>query len=113
MTILPQTTIATPAKSKELIYALENTPGTRGGNVRAKWFQVLHYNHNPAGWNGFATLSDFYDKFEAIDKRKGDAYPGVTNVSGIRLGFLFGQQFDQNNVALTDRGGAPLFLPGK
>ncbi|HEX4850508.1 MAG TPA: RagB/SusD family nutrient uptake outer membrane protein, partial [Puia sp.] len=32
----------------------------------------------------------------------------VTQYSGIRPGFLVGQQFDQNNVALKDRKGNPL-----
>lgn len=94
--------------SRELIYALENTPGVRGGNVRSRWFAQLHYNQNPSGWNGFTTLSDFYDKFEATDKRREATYPGVTNVSGLKVGFLVGQQFDQNGVALKDRKNQPL-----
>ena len=57
-------------------------------------------------------MSDFYNKFEAADTRRGMAYTGVTNVSGIRVGFLIGQQFDENGVALKDRNGAPLaFTP--
>ena len=34
--------------------------------------------------------------------------PTTTINSGIRPGFLVGQQFDQNGVALKDRKGAPL-----
>ena len=96
------------AISKEIIYALENSPGVRGGNVRSRWFAQLHYNQNPSGWNGFATLSDFYDKFEDGDDRLVQSYPGITSVGGVKVGFLEGQQFDQNNVALKDRKGAPL-----
>lgn len=96
------------AKSKEIIWALENTNGVRGGNMQSRWYCTLHYNQRPSGWNGFTTLSDFYDKFEASDKRRGDTYTGVTNVSGLRVGLLVGQQFDQNGVALKDRSGAPL-----
>jgi hypothetical protein len=94
--------------SKELIYTLENTIGVRGGNNRFNWFCTLHYNQRPSGWNGFTTLADFYDKFEAADTRRGGSYPGLTNVTGLRTGFLVGQQFDQNGTALTDRKGAPL-----
>ena len=42
------------------------------------------------------------------DKRLGQAYTGVTDKTGLRVGFLFGQQFDQNGVALKDRKGNPL-----
>jgi len=98
--------------STENIYTLENTPGIRGGNVRSRWFCTLHYNQNPSGWNGFTTLSDFYNKFGATDRRRGDTYTGVTDVSGLRVGLLVGQQYDQNGVALKDRGGNPLaFTP--
>ncbi len=96
------------AKSTEIIWALENTNGVRGGNMQSRWYCTLHYNQKPSGWNGFTTLSDFYDKFEASDKRRGDTYTGVTNVSGLRVGLLVGQQFDENGVALKDRSGAPL-----
>ena len=69
--------------NKEIIYSLENTPGTRGGPTRTRWFMTLHYNQKPSGWNGFATLADFYDKFETTDKRLGGSnpsgvYPGIT-----------------------------------
>jgi hypothetical protein len=94
--------------SKELIFTLENTVGVRGGNNRFNWFCTLHYNQRPSGWNGFTTLADFYDKFEAADTRRGGSYAGLTNVTGLRTGFLVGQQFDQNGTALKDRNGAPL-----
>lgn len=99
-------------KSTENIFTLYNKDGDRGGNVRSRWFLGLHYNQKPSGWNGFTTLSDFYNKFEASDTRRGMAYPGVTNVSGLRVGFLIGQQFDETGAALNDRKGNPLaFTP--
>jgi len=91
--------------NKEIIYSLENTVGVRGGNNRFFWFCTLHYNQKPSGWNGFTTLADFYDKFEAADTRRGAAYTGVTNVTGLRVGLLQGQQFNENGVALKDRKG--------
>jgi len=94
--------------SRELIYVLENTNGVRGCCNLSRWYCTLHYNQKPSGWNGFTTLSDYYDKYEAADIRRSSTYPGVTDVSGLRVGFLIGQQFDQNGTALTDRGGAPL-----
>ncbi len=100
-------------KSKENIYTLYNQAGDRGGNVRGAAFQVSHYNMNPDGWNGFATLSDFYDKFEAIDQRRGKnyRYPGALPNPGnrINVGFLVGQQYNLTTDApLTDRKSNPL-----
>ena len=94
--------------STENIWTAENVGGVKSGNVRSRWFCTLHYNQNPSGWNGFTTLSDFYDKFDATDTRRGGDYAGVTDVSGLKVGLLLGQQYNQNGVALTDRTGAPL-----
>jgi hypothetical protein len=101
------------ANSKEMIFALENTVGVRGGNNRFYWFCGLHYNQRPSGWNGFCTLADFYDKFETADKRRSADYPGVTNVTGLKVGFLVGQQFDQSGTALKDRKGNNLAFTRK
>lgn len=94
--------------STENIWTGENRGGSSSGNVRSRWFMTLHYNNNPSGWNGFTTLSDFYDKFEANDTRRGGDFPGMTEVSGLKTGFLVGQQFDQNGVELLDRKGNKL-----
>jgi hypothetical protein len=93
----------------ELVYTLkcDNAAGF-GGNNQSRWFCGLHYNQNPSGWNGFTTLGDFYDKFDAADKRRGGTYTGLTNVTGLRTGLLFGQQFNQSGTALQDRKGNPL-----
>jgi starch-binding outer membrane protein, SusD/RagB family len=94
--------------STENIFTNENRGGESSGNVRSRWFAVLHYNQNPSGWNGFTTIADFYDKFDPNDSRKVADYPGITSVGGIKVGFLEGQQFDQNGTALEDRRGNPL-----
>jgi len=69
----------------------------------------MHYKQKPEGWNGFSTLSDFYAKFEATDKRRGVAYPtpGVTNPGNrVNVGILTGQQYDWAvDTALRDRTG--------
>jgi hypothetical protein len=101
------------ALSTENIYSLYNQAGERGGNVRGSVYQVSHYNMNPGGWNGFATLSDFYDKFEATDERRGMyyEYPGALPNPGKRqnVGFLVGQQYDLTTDApLKDRKENPL-----
>src|ERR1041385_8895498 len=40
------------------------------GSPQNRVYMTLHYNQNPSGWNGFATLADFYGKFDDADKRK-------------------------------------------
>jgi len=94
--------------SSENIWTAENEGGSNSGNVRSRWFCTLHYNQNPSGWNGFATLSDLYDSFEPGDKRVKASYAGMTEVSGINAGFLIGQQVDQNGTELNDRKGNKL-----
>lgn len=94
--------------STENIWTAENIGGVVSGNVRSRWFATLHYNQNPSGWNGFTTLSDFYNKFETNDSRRSADYPGMTEVGGIKAGLLRGQQVDQNGVELLDRRGNKL-----
>ncbi len=101
------------AKSTENIFTLYNQNGVRGGNVAASTFSVSHYNMNPGGWNGFSTLSDFYDKFEATDTRRGVYYAysaGLPNPGKRQnVGFLIGQQYNlTTDEALKDRKGNPL-----
>jgi hypothetical protein len=87
---------------------------------------TLHYNSwtpaNPnAGWNGFSTISDFYNAFgtkgattfsradSVLDQRIGHRfYAKSTPISGLRPGFLVGQQFNEKGEAIKDRKGAPL-----
>jgi hypothetical protein len=112
------------AIGKELIYTqkFDNGQGIGGNGAMFMDFQGLHYNMNPSGWNGFATLGDFYDKFAATDKRRGGPgavagppvpgqpgyYPGLTDVTGLWVGFNFGQQYNQSGTALLDRKGNQL-----
>jgi len=100
---------------KENIWVQKNDAGVSGSfgsTVRSRWHTVMHYNQNPGGWNGFTTLSDFYDKFEASDIRRGTAYPtpGASNPGHrINVGFYIGQQYNwATDEALKDRSGAPL-----
>lgn len=121
-------------KSTEGIFTYPNTGGvsTNHGGIEARWNMTLHYNSytpaNPnAGWNGFSTISEFYNSFNTtaaptsysradsvFDKRLGERYyAGSSNVSGINPGFLVGQQYNENGVALKDRQGNPLaYTPG-
>lgn len=98
--------------STENIFTAQNIGGVDAGLVKDMWIAPLHYNQNPPGNNGFSTLSDFYNKFESTDTRLGGSYPGVTNVAGVKVGFLIGQQVDQTGALLKDRRGNNLaFTP--
>lgn len=73
------------------------------GSPQNRWMMTLHYDQNPSGWNGFTTLASFYDTFEKTDTRIGSpAKKDGTTYSGIGLGFLIGQQFDDKGKAMVD-----------
>ncbi len=78
--------------SSEIIFVSENT-NEFGGEIRRFNFMTLHYNQNPGSWNGFVALSDFYDSFEDTDVRKSQEIPSLSENSGLKGGFLIGQQF--------------------
>ncbi|ARK10502.1 RagB/SusD family nutrient uptake outer membrane protein [Fibrella sp. ES10-3-2-2] len=99
--------------SNELIFVIQNERGAATGSVQNRYRMTMHYNQGfGGGWNGFTTLSDFYNSFEAADQRRGASIPGMTDSTGIRAGFLTGVQTDKNGRQLTDRAGNPLnFTP--
>ncbi|WP_299054758.1 RagB/SusD family nutrient uptake outer membrane protein [uncultured Polaribacter sp.] len=87
--------------------------------VGPRIWNTLHYkqnspDNNGGGWNGFTTLSEFYDTFEGDaninvpgsgqEERRGFVPTDGSNL-GIGYGFLIGQQYDQDGVAMTDRVG--------
>lgn len=105
--------------------------------VGNRMWNGLHYNQSVpdntgGGWNGFTTLSEFYDKFEGPtdtnviggnqEERRGYTHTlATTNADnkGFGFGFQLGQMYgfkDGAAVALNDRVGNPLVftkeLPG-
>jgi hypothetical protein len=120
---------ATNGNSPELIWGYANTSGNPVNNagVDARWMMTLHYNSYSAqapnaGWNGFSTISDFYNTFgvnaagpvattysmadSSLDSRIGlRAYGATTANSGIRPGMLVGQQYDAAGNPENDRKG--------
>lgn len=82
--------------NSEIILSANTDPQNR-------WMMTLHYSQNPSGWNGFTTLADFYDKFDANDQRIGNyPTPDGTEFSGIGRGFLIGQQYMDDGSVLVD-----------
>ncbi|WP_353130852.1 RagB/SusD family nutrient uptake outer membrane protein [Parapedobacter pyrenivorans] len=89
------------AVSTENIFTLYNENGVRGGNVDRTWNTVAHYNMVPGGWNGWSTLSDYYDLYEEGDERLGIYYdyPADTMDNPDQrknVGFFIGQQYNMN-----------------
>ena len=62
----------TPANevSPEHIFLVRNTPAADLGLRFIN--RAVHYNHyaSPGGWNGFSTLADTYNAFDAADQRR-------------------------------------------
>jgi starch-binding outer membrane protein, SusD/RagB family len=94
--------------SSELIFCTNNRAGVQSNSMRGTWMSGLHYNQTPSGWNGFTTLADLYNSFEANDMRRGAELPTLKAETGLRAGLLFGQQYNSQGVALKDRQGNPL-----
>ncbi len=101
-------------KSSENIFVRQNEQG-----INVVWASCMgnHYNMPPDGWNGFATLADFYNSFEAKDARRNDTIPGFTAATGRVAGFLVGQQRGPEGkrignpvVDLKDRSGNKLIF---
>jgi hypothetical protein len=103
----------------EAIFSYPNATGSSTtGNINSRWKMTIHYNSfkpgaPDAGWNGFATLSDFYNLFGTTDKRRTASYPGSSDYPGssINAGFLVGQQVYAGTGELAkDRKNNPLFF---
>ncbi len=138
------------SSSREIMFAYPNFSGAAvsGGipnsQPHSRWMMTLHYNsygrpatattsassiYGNAGWNGFSTISDFYNTFNvnqttdpfvygpsdtAADTRLGGRYrTGLTNISGLRAGFLVGPQYYESGDSVRhDRKGNVLsFYP--
>lgn len=102
------------AKSNENIFVRKNADG-----INMVWATCMgnHYSQAPSGWNGFTTLSDFYNSFDTSDNRRGGYLSGYTDVFGGTVGFMVGQQVGPSGgtvgnpiVNLKDRSGNPLIF---
>jgi hypothetical protein len=102
--------------SSELIFTRTNADGI---NVQWQTYMAFHYNQAPSGWNGFTTLSDFYNSFGPGDTRVGgtNAVPSYSSQMGSPVGFIVGQvKGPQNGVVgnpivnIKDRSGNPLIF---
>lgn len=103
-------------KGKENIFTEESVSGAI--NIGLLYYMVfpLHYNTPPyGGVNGFTITPTLYDKFEELDKRKGQTYrtPNSPPNPGNRtnMGFLVGQQYNLfNDSPLNTDSGIPVIF---
>jgi len=78
------------------------------GTARGRWTMTLHYNQGgfPAERsspnNGFATLAEFYEKFEANDDRRFRGIGFNNGYGGVNKGFLIGQQYREDKTEIID-----------
>jgi len=95
--------------SSEIIFSSKNNKGGDGGNMQSKWRMSNHYNQTPDGWNGFATVADYYSTFNTADARRTYSTPDIIKNFGNPAGFLEGQMFKPGGTeALKDRNGNQL-----
>ncbi|WP_395043494.1 RagB/SusD family nutrient uptake outer membrane protein [Flavobacterium sp.] len=96
------------SSSDELVFSSKNVAGN-GGNIQSRWRMSSHYNQTPGGWNGFATVAEYYNKFNAADSRINNTSPYMINNFGNPAGFQIGQQYAPGGVTpLQDRNGNAL-----
>mgnify|MGYP006179566031 FL=1 len=94
--------------SNEILFSSKNTLGN-AGNIQSRWRQGQHYNQTPSGWNGFATVADYYSTFQPTDARKSYSTPQIISSFGNPVGFQEGQMYAPGGVTpLNDRNGNPL-----
>ncbi len=97
----------------ENIFTELNIGGVSSGAQFDLWRFISHYNMTPGGYNGPCALSEFYNKYEAVDKRRGQYYTYTNGPANpgrrVNVGFLIGQQYNLiTDAPLTDRLKAPL-----
>ena len=99
--------------SPEVIFSSVNNQGADGGNMQSKWRMGAHYNQTPDGWNGFTTVAEYYNRFNASDTRAKYSTPAIIATFGNPVGYQVGQQFAPGGVTpLKDRNNnALLFTP--
>ncbi|MDR6844159.1 RagB/SusD family nutrient uptake outer membrane protein [Flavobacterium granuli] len=95
--------------SNEIIFSSKNVLGS-GGGIQSRWRMGMHYNQTPDGWNGFATVAEYYNRFDAADDRRQHSSPSIIEFYGNPIGFQYGQMYKPGGVTpLQDRKGNPLF----
>ena len=95
--------------SPEILLSSKNIQGGSGGGIQFHWRMGMHYNQTPSGWNGFATLAEYYNRFDPNDDRINHKDASIINSLGNNVGFQIGQMYAPGGVTpLKDRNNNPL-----
>lgn len=95
--------------SPEILFSSKNVQGGAGGGIQYHWRMGMHYNQTPDGWNGFAIVSEYYNKFNPNDRRIKNADSDIITNFGNPVGMQVGQMYKPGGlIALKDRNGNPL-----
>ncbi|RTY84190.1 RagB/SusD family nutrient uptake outer membrane protein [Flavobacterium sp. LS1P28] len=86
--------------SPEILFASRNSPGN-GGNIQCFWRMGMHYNQTPDGWNGFATVAEYYDKFKSTDRRAKNDDASIIAAFGNPVGFQIGQIYKPGGTQIV------------
>ncbi|MFV8335387.1 RagB/SusD family nutrient uptake outer membrane protein [Flavobacterium sp. RSP29] len=84
-------------ESPEILFSSKNVLGGPGGGIQSRWRMGMHYQQTPDGWNGFATVAEYYNKFNPNDRRIKNSDPYIINAFGNNVGFQVGQMKNGKN----------------
>ncbi len=87
--------------SSEIIFSIESTPGVNVSSLWTTWYAIFP-GEIRGGWNGWATLAEFYDSFEETDVRRYYEHPEVHDARGYNAGFLTQRYTDTYLAANPD-----------
>lgn len=73
--------------SSEIIFSIESTPGVNVSSLWTTWYAIFP-SEIRGGWNGWATVAEFYNSFEDEDIRKYYEHPEVHDTRGYNAGFV-------------------------
>ena len=95
--------------SPEVLLSSINIESGSGGGISFEWYMGSHYNQTPSGWNGFATLAEYYNKFVPgtngkQDRRIFNDDASIITSMGNPAGLQFGQMYAPGGTTpLLDR----------
>lgn len=119
--------------STEIVFSCKNVGGAREAEIRSRWYMGSHYSQLPGGWNGFATVAEYYNNYNPNDNRIKNASAYMISNFGNNAGYQVGQMKNGKNrdekgrdkdpvtniaytnlaagtLNLQDRNGAPLIF---
>ncbi|WP_258104720.1 RagB/SusD family nutrient uptake outer membrane protein [Marinoscillum sp. MHG1-6] len=79
--------------SSEIIFSIESIGGGRVSSLWTTWYAILP-GEIGGGWNGWATIAEFYNSFEEADIRRYYEHPITIEGGGYNVGFVTQRYLD-------------------